>query len=404
MTTASVIDSINQDYRYYLRNVLRGESNPEWDFCFLPLLIKVSDISDIKGVYYDNNPYVAILRDIKELVAELTSPTTTYRNIIDYLREKIRNHPRDITNEEYTPFVNRMLSIYQEMISYIYRRLNENHAVESTLLGYSPIIPYEQILKQRNELNLEIFRFSKGEKTRIETLKELFIENVWDIYIYTEKYTFDTSTFSLKYLENGSHQISNISKNVSLLLEEELEARGAYEYYLHAYIQFFTGTDGAVCAIHQYLNNLISVDSITMEKLIDSLEIIGDHDYSDWLLSTENVNNMEYINDRNTRRILTKAEISEITPHKYNLDILLSYIYTNRRYMTNKYTNSLFTSTYKNMGGYTFSHETDMIICEIDGNYIATPVIDLGNNYNLQLICLDSEGEIIIRDFHDNMK
>lgn len=392
-------EDIINDPGYYLMQL---NSLPEaWKFNYLPLLIKSANLGNIEKADYLYEPMVKLLVDVKSLMYILMDKGVTYKDIISYIRLKIRTHPINLS-DECKLYSDAMLNIYQVMIPYIYGLMHDNKTTESALFGYSPIVPYGQILKKVKENPLII----SGATERESLLNSLFINNVWDIYRLTDQYTFDLSSLKLGYSDDGSGKTSvlNIDKNIAKLLDTEIESEDALQYYVNAYVNYFTGTEGAVEVLTNYINALVSSPKESMEQLISNLEVIEDPEYIEWLLSLENTNNLEYLNDKNERRILDKIEIKEKEDPKYDLNILLSYIYTNRRYMTNQYTNSLFTSTYKSINGYTFINQNDMVVCEIDENYLAVPVIDLADDYKMKLICMGSDEEIIIRNFKDDMK
>ena len=50
------------------------------------------------------------------------------------------------------------------------------------------------------------------------------------------------------------------------------------------------------------------------------------------------------------------------------------------------------------MGGYSYYND-NILVCEINDKYIASPVMDLGDDYKLKLICLTTDNQVIIQPF-----
>ncbi len=92
-----------------------------------------------------------------------------------------------------------------------------------------------------------------------------------------------------------------------------------------------------------------------------------------------------------------KGVINKMPEDTYDLDALLAHFYTMRHIETNDYTNQYFLSNFPGIKVNSYNYiNNNIMICEINDEYLAIPYVDIAADYNVHMITIDKNGEIKI--------
>lgn len=391
-------NEVNSNIGYY--RMMLMESDESFKYYYGPLLLSRGD-GNIKLCYLDN-PYEKMIHDIKSLIQNLQNPKLTYGELKKYIRSEIAK--LGFVENIYTC---KMRTIYSNIIEELKNQQRESSLLEGALIATSPIVSYQESIspdkvdKETNTIKASVSLLDHiiENDNMKEVLENLLIDNVFNITMNAESYIFNN--------ELSSDNI--ISSDVDLLVEDSILNKDKVNYPLIynflAYLNYnhkpedFKNIKDYLLDIVKNLGNF-PYDGISDTKdLIFKLENLSIKKDCDRLFSMENVNTLQFYHDKKMEEIYNNAtnngeESKNEMDKKYNIDILLSYIYTNRQYKYDNYTNYIFTNKFNVVGDMSYITDTNIMICEIDDKYLAAPVIDLADNYKLKLVKLDRDGNI----------
>lgn len=407
------INAIKENLMFYLEKILNKEVDNAFIYNYMPYIIINSPRKDYNDINYSNHPLLKLIIDVKEFQTRLNH-IIKFSEAKNMIRTAIAKLPRNSC-----PHSIIMLKIYMQALDNMRKTQMDGMLLESALMDYSIIAPYSQVLTSPdialkplpNETmeyiidTLTVLANENYEKD-IEILHSLLIQNIESIVRYTNDYIFDNSDHYNEYnvSENTNEDILSYYVN-KIINAKGMKVDYPLIYYFLAYINYQFGTKDSYIKILNYLNSIYNstknfpfnkIENI--EELVSQYESLSLPEISNSILSIESVNSMEYEKDKELERVYDISDTAEKKEMDYNIDILLSYLYTNRRYKYNEYTNALFTAKFKSISGYSY-YNNNILVCEVDGKYLATPVIDLGDDYKLKLICLNTNNQIIVQQF-----
>lgn len=183
------------------------------------------------------------------------------------------------------------------------------------------------------------------------------------------------------------------------------EAPRVYENYQFYYL---------VCALkfagylpdkryHQLLRPYMKPEKRSFESLMTAFTLPENTDlslYEENLFSMEAWEVLSEEAQANIDKILAKVEEDNpIQTNAYDLDRFMAYIHTHRHINCNEYANMLFLSETRGIKIEQFNTFADnVLICEINGEYLVCPFTDLADDYRIKLLCMNKQSEIFIKD------
>lgn len=367
-------------------------------YAYAPHILMTNECKQYMKVtnYEDNKPYKTLL-DVSILIKYLKSNNSIKDKKL-FITDTLKSLPSSdiclITRE-----------IYEEALRQLFSYQYENKLLESTIIDYCPVVQYNQTIVKPNMENTGIkdqkintsFCFTilaclervikEGKEVLENYINKLLYENCVGILLNYDK-TIDT--------EGDSNEIFKNFVN-----KEDWTMVDLYYFLSAVYFSFMNKYELNYLyemLLKIYNTNFLSNGEVSIESLINfQLE-------SDLLLDVEEYQlpetNPQFIQDKKLDTIMDNTNSNpkedDNLSKKYNLDILTSYLYNRPHFKHDNYTNSLFLSKQSELDGYSFL-QNDILISEIEDEYICTPVIDIVDNYKMKLICLNKDGKISIR-------
>lgn len=406
------INTIKENLLFYLEKILDREVDDAFIYNYMPYIIINSPRKHFNDINYSNYPLVKLVLDVKNLQSKL-SQTIKFSEAKEFIRNAIAELPKNSC-----PHSIIMLKVYIQALDNMKQFQMDKMLLESAMLDYSVVAPYSQVLTSPDvalkplpnstmEYIIDTLTVlsNQGDEKNTEVLHSLLIQNIESIVKYTNEYIVDNNNHNGEYniLDDGSPDM------LSYYVNRVIDAKGErvnypLVYYFLSYIMYnfesnhYTKILNYLTNLHTSTSNFPFTRIENVEELVAQYEALSLPELSSSILSMESVMNMEYEKDKELEKIYDLSETTEKKIRDYNIDVLLSYLYTNRRYQHNHYTNALFTSKFKSVNGYSY-YNNDILVCEIDDTYLATPVSDLGDDYKLKLICLNTDNQVIVKPF-----
>ncbi len=406
------INTIKENLIYYLEKILDKEVDGAFIYNYMPYIIINSPRKNFNDINYNNYPLVKLVIDVKNIHDQLSQPIK-FSEAKKIVRDAIAELPRNNT-----PYSVIMLQVYITILDDIRKAQMSGVLLESALVDYNVVAPYNQVLKtpdialkpiSNGSLEYVIDTLTtladENYEKEFEILHSLLVQNIQSIVYNTNEYIFDNNNYSHQYNIDGKDDIALSYYINTLLNARSPEVNYPLVYYFLSYINYQFGDKESYRRILEYLKNIYNATKSfpfnrieNIDELVAQYESLSLPEIDNSILSMESVMNMEYEKDKELEKIYELSDTNEKKERNYNIDILLSYLYTNRRYKHNEYTNSLFTTKFKSVDGYSY-YNNNILVCEIDDKYLATPVMDLGDDYKLKLICLTPDDQVIVQPF-----
>ena len=360
-------------------------------YLYGPLLAMSNNFENYK-LSWSSNPLMKAFVDIASLIKCIESKSQTIANIKSFIISYISANKR-FANDCWQ--ANACINTYQKVLDSIRATQYKDNLLESAMIDYAPIVNYSQTVKapmmedDSNDVQVMLTNTISSDSKTFSTdmLDEILKNNIFSIV----RNSLDSVRSIVPFSDADFFSLYN-SRNY------DKELYGATMYYLIAYIINKIDTSG----VSTLLTSLKAMDkanqSIAEEKFDTQamINILGDVSLEADLDIPEH---MEFQSDKEIASLMNDVDINDdgLSNVEKNYDIykLTDYIYTARRYMYNKYTNSLFLSSHKQFNDCSYLKD-NLLVAEIDEQYLCSPVIDLADDYKTKLIRLDKDGQISI--------
>lgn len=381
--------------------ITRESLNENPEICFEQLLTDTSALKYLYGPYlvmnndfnnykltWGRNPILKMFLDVSTLI-KLMKQSTEIRDlktfIINYLSANSQYNENCWQAKVVTVLYQ---AIYENTKSFQY----ESKLLESALIDYAPIVQYNGMIKKplmTSEASDVVTTLNSSNSPNTSILDNLLKNNLFSIMEYSIDGVTpfnDSDFFALCTARDNTDDLYN-----------------TISYFICAYVinrynkEEIPNVVSTINSIN-YAKNNIAEEGFDVNVLLSKLENLSLDNNIESICESE-LNTMEYENDKQVESIMNKAHVDDDETARlsknYNIDILLNYIYTSRRYMHNAYTNAFFVNTNQVMQDYSYMKD-NILVAELEDHFLCTPVMDLADDYKVKLIRLDKDGIISI--------
>ncbi len=410
---------IRQNVGFYLDKILSNEMSEGFIYNYMPYIIMHSEPSFYKKVTFGSHPKIKYAIEVRELLELARRTDTAIRDIKSFIRDKISNLPINSSNPEVKRVSSALLNIYIDILENVSVSQYSYKLLESSMISLAPIVPYTGIIKPggvverakvelpHNENIAFIFHtledlITSNMRLSDDVLMDLFYINILTILKYSNSDNIiDDSNYNDEYdAVNNCHH--SIPYNVLRVLYNSNDENNALVYYFLAYLNYNNYDKAKYLTLYDAMVKMVnSIGKFPHNKiedidnLVTQMEAFSLAPIEESVLALENVQKMEFEHDKKVDLLYNanNVDVKEAAP-KYNIDVLLSYLYTNTNYIHNDYTNSLFRNEFKLVDGFSYIGTNKVLVCEIDDKYLASPVIDVADDHTLKIVRLDKMGNI----------
>ena len=183
------------------------------------------------------------------------------------------------------------------------------------------------------------------------------------------------------------------------------EAPAVYENYQFYYLACALKFAGYLPnkKYHELLRPYMKPERKSFESLMTAFTLPNKANLSlheEELFATEAWENLTEEAQANIDAILDRVERDNpVQNSAYDLDRFMAYIHTHRHINCNEYANMLFLSETRGIKIDQFNTFADnVLICEVNGEFLVCPFTDLADDYRIKLLCMNKESEIFIKD------
>lgn len=357
-------------------------------YLYGPYIVMNSDLSMYKLTW--GHPILKMFLDIAMLIKYMNNKYT-HANlktlIINYLTVN-RSFESNCWQAKTT------CDAYQQILSSIKDYQYENKLLESAMTSYAPIIDYSGMCKMPMATNENTETTDKSLPSQSNLTS---IPNTNDLDELLKKYLFSI-------VAAGGEGITPFNDSDLFKLYNMKDSRDDYTntctYYIKAYlVNRYQNSDGT-----KMLDTLkasskaqmnIAEEKFNTEYLVSLFSNIATEADNNQDMSSH----LEYENDKENEKAMNMANLNDTDTaeleKKYNIYTLTNYMYNARRYMHNAYTNAFFINSNKELQDYTYL-EDNILVVEVDNEYLCSPVIDLADDYKIKLIRVNRDDVISI--------
>lgn len=372
---AKILDKLSMDCPYYIPfkyigYMLHMTKNTSAQVCKEFLKNAGIDIDTLKRYYYHSNPNID--EKCKAAVELITSGT------VAQIHEFIKT-----------------LRGYQI----------KNGITESAMLNYAPIVPYDGVIKKSTEggsfPNDRAFPklITTYSKSIDPETSSVFIDSALEILLNNTAGVIQH--YNLLYKFTSIHDIvmefdfGQINKDIVMYY--------ALMYLLNKdpklTVEELEEFDNAIMTVYSRKKTPIKEDEFN--RVFETFCSIDPGSY-ERMISSESWSMFESEAQRDIERFLDGIKKNDSHMDVYNLDMLTSKIYTMRHIELCQYANNyllsledLIITDYNYVGN-------DIFACEINGQYLAVPYVDIADNYRVKIITIDRNQNIeIFNDIRD---
>jgi len=365
------------------------ELGPFGEYLYAPYLIMKNDFSNMHLTWIEY-PLLKMMFDVSCLIKYLQK-TPNYKELKTFILEYITKNASYI--EKYWE-TKTAIEAYRNVLTSAKVVQYDQKQLESAMINYYPIIDYSGICKMpmmtnENSGENDSSTLTPSNNANMDSMDKrnyLIRYNLFSILMNA----IDLTPFN----DNDFFDLYNIK-----VLNEEHQ--NAIKYYILAYIIYHctSANADAVCIKLKLID--AATDKIAEEKFnTDDLIAIFSETSTEAITNIEEDKvHLEYETDKLNEKLYDMANLDDNDTSnlgkKYNIYILTNYMYNARRYTHNKYTNAFFINNNKELHDYTYLQD-EILVVEIDNEYLCSPVIDLADDYKMKLIRVDRNDVVSI--------
>ena len=272
-------------------------------------------------ISYVQNGIVKMLFDIADIIKFFNIPNRTVSDSKKFLINKLRSLP---VNSEVSLYTSSVKLLCEKFIENLRSYQYENKLMESSMLNYSPIVPYSRIIKQPNltesfsnhdsnndnvNLNRVISILKKSNEEIEEFIKSVFISNTNELLINCDKFI-KPDSYVKEYNIKDDIKEKKLSPDMITLLTSEDKFNLSIVYFSVVYVYFtYQRNDYS-----EIIDTLSSLDKVIRggESFKTAMEVMSYFDLpsiEDSLLDIDIAENMEYENDKKISQLMNMADI-----------------------------------------------------------------------------------------------